>query len=255
MTGRHRHFFIPGAQKAGSTTLAVLLDQHPQIYMAKPIVPEPLFFLSGGGNDYESYVEAYFREAGSYPVWGEKSVSYMDRDVAPPRIASVLPDARMVVTLRNPIERAVSHYRYSRRNKLETLGFAEAIQREPERVVDLAALNVSAQPFAYVGRGKYIHALRRLLGSFPRENLMVVLLDDLVTAPRRTCSAIFAFLGVDPRFLPSDAGSRLNESEEPIDFEVDRATLRAMKETLREPTAELAAFLERDLSLWDLDVT
>lgn len=250
MSERHRHFFIPGGQKAGSTTLAVLCDEHPQIHMGQPIIPEPLYFLRGEGDSYEEYAEKHFRDGAGCPVWGEKSVSYMDRRSAAPRIARLLPDSLHLIILRNPIDRAVSQYRYSRRHGRETLDFAEAVRAN--RIVDLETVNTTAQPFAYLERGKYIVAIRRWLETFPRENVLVFLLDDLEEDPGGTCHRIFSFLGVDPDVRPQALEKRHNESTDAMDFEVDEATVEHMKRELREPTRELESFLGRDLSCWGL---
>ena len=250
MTERRRHFFIPGVQKAGSTTLAMLCNEHPEICMAQPIIPEPRFFLSDHEGSYETYAERHFGEGADCPVWGEKSVSYLDRGEARPRIARLLPEARHIIILRNPIDRAISHYRYSRRHGRETLDFAEAVRAN--RVVDLAVVQTSAQPFAYLERGKYILGIRRWLEVFDREQVMVALLDDLEESPATTCQEIFRFLGVDPGFLPPSADERHNEATDAMDFEVDPQTRDYMKGELRGPTRELEAFLGRDLSSWGL---
>jgi hypothetical protein len=250
VTGRHRHFFIPGAQKAGSTTFAVLADEHPQIHMAQPIIPEPRFFLLDHDDSYEMYASRHFAGGENCPVWGEKSVSYLDRSSAPPRIARLLPEALHVVSLRNPIDRAISQYRYSRRHGRETLGFSEAVRAN--RIVDLRTVNTSAQPFAYLERGKYIYTVRRWLESFARDQVLIVLLDDLESDPAGTCRRMFSFLGVDPDFLPRGLKDRHNEATDAMDFEVDAATLDHMKRELREPTRELETFLGRDLSIWGL---
>src|SRR5712691_8572726 len=115
MPDRNRvdHFVIVGAQRCGTTYLYRLLDEHPEIEMAKPLRPEPKFFLDDdrfplGLSYYESQ---FFSEAGPR-VRGEKSTSYIESDVAAQRIKATLPGAPMVAVLRDPVERAISNYRF-----------------------------------------------------------------------------------------------------------------------------------------------
>ena len=100
--------------------------------------------------------------------------------------------------------------------------------------------------------GKYIHGLRRVLESFSRERLLVILLDDLERESAGTCREVFSFLEVDPEFVPPGLERRHNEARDAMDFEVDADTVEFMKGELRGPTRELEAFLGRDLSCWGL---
>ena len=228
----------------------MLCNEHPEIRMAQPIIPEPRFFLSGEDRSYDAYAARHFAGGEECPVWGEKSVSYLDREEAAPRIARLLPESRHLIILRNPIDRAVSHYRFSRHHGRETLPFAEAVRAN--RVVDLDVVQTSAQPFAYLERGKYVQGIRRWMDTFGPDRVMVLLLDDLERDPPATCRQVFGFLGVDSDFLPPAPDERHNEARDAMDFEIDPGTEAYMKAELREPTRELETLLGRDLSLWGL---
>ena len=101
-------FFIAGIQRCGTTFLYHLLDSHPQIAMAKPVRPEPKVFLTDSfTSDPDGYDALLFPENPSAQVRGEKSTSYLDHDAALRRISVTFPEAKFLVLLRDPVERAL----------------------------------------------------------------------------------------------------------------------------------------------------
>jgi hypothetical protein len=107
------HLFIIGAQRCGTTYLYKVLDSHPEIYMAKPLRPEPKFFINdleySNGKLY--YENKYFSSIDdSIKVLGEKGTSYIEHPDVSDRIKSFYPNAKIIVLLRNPVERAISNY-------------------------------------------------------------------------------------------------------------------------------------------------
>ena len=124
-----RHFLVIGAQRCGTTWLHHQLEAHPQIAMARPTRPEPKVFLAdlGPGQDHAWYVDTWFRDATPGQVLGEKSTSYVDRPDAIPRVRELLGDVPLVVQLRDPVARAVSHWRFSTESGLEERSLADAL--------------------------------------------------------------------------------------------------------------------------------
>ena len=121
------HFFIAGAQRSATTYLYRMLEQHPDITLAQPVRPEPKYFIRDGfSGDLEAYHREFFDQAGT-PWFGEKSTSYIEHPVAAERIARCLPDAVIFFMLRDPVERALSNYRFSVMNGLESLPLAQAL--------------------------------------------------------------------------------------------------------------------------------
>src|SRR5262245_37213050 len=118
----HDHFVIIGAQRCGTTYLTRLLDEHPDVEMAKPFRPEPKFFLDDGafGRGLDHYDARFFTDDRAR-VRGEKSTSYIESELAIERIASLLPDAQVVVVVRDPVSRAVSNHRFSTEHGVEHL--------------------------------------------------------------------------------------------------------------------------------------
>src|SRR6266576_1930600 len=106
----HDHFVIVGAQRCGTTYLYRLLDEHPEIEMAKPLWPEPKFFLDDERYPLGlPYYESQFFSEPETRVRGEKSTSYIESETAAQRIKATLPEAAVLVVLRDPVLRAISN--------------------------------------------------------------------------------------------------------------------------------------------------
>lgn len=188
------HFFICGAQRSATTYLYRMLDQHPAIAMAKPMRPEPKYFIRPQvRDDLGEYHAAYF--AGVDARWyGEKSTSYIEHPAAAERIARLLPDATLFFMLRDPVERAISNYRFSRANGLESLPLEEAL--DAERARDAAQGTTSVSPYAYVARGRYSDYLAPWFAHFPMERIHL-LVSERVVGSRNGLDDAFARLGLD----------------------------------------------------------
>ena len=113
-------FLIGGAPRAGTTWLYALLDRHPSIYMAKPLKPEPKFFLVDQlyEKGLEYYARTWFADAGAAPLAGEKSTDYLESAAAAERIARDLPRVKLVFVLREPVDRAHSNFLWTKMNGL-----------------------------------------------------------------------------------------------------------------------------------------
>src|SRR5262245_52381657 len=121
MFDRLRHFFIVGCQRSGTTSLAKRLDQMPGVRMAKPIRPEPKYFLRPDADHHSpnAYREAVFGGAASDELLGEKSTSYVERPDALHLISNTFPEARILCLVRDPITRALSNVNFSILNGFE----------------------------------------------------------------------------------------------------------------------------------------
>ena len=141
MTLRLPDFVIAGAPRSGTTWLTSALDRHPDIWLAKPRRPEPKFFLVDELYELgiEEYSRRWFADAPSSYKAGEKSTNYLESPTAARRMAAHLPDVRLLFVLRDPVERAISNYRWSVSNDMEHEDFATAIASEDEREADAGA--------------------------------------------------------------------------------------------------------------------
>lgn len=244
-----RHFFVVGAQRSGTTHLYHLLASHPEIEMAAPVRPEPKFFvLDALYAKGLSHYDGFFRAKPGARVRGEKTVSYMESDKAAERIASAFPDAIIVFLLRNPVDRAVSHYWFSVDNGLETLPMEEAFRREEERETRGGWEDtLSMSPFAYLRRGRYLQDVPRWERRFGRERLVFLTYERLSAGPepvRELCRR----LGVDDGPVPSSASAHRpgREARAPL----SPALQRSLVERFAEPTAALGERYGLDLSPW-----
>jgi hypothetical protein len=190
------NFFIPGAAKAGTTSLHRYLAQHPEIFMTEE--KEPHFFTRrwDEAEDEAALAEAEqtyrerFAPGREQPVRGESTPAYLHRPEVPERIASLAPDARFLVSLRDPIERAHSDYAMRVRIGAEDRSFREVVDAE-------LAAGPDAEQFL-IDRGRYDEHLDRYLDAFGREQLCVVMFETLKTDTRTVLEEAIDVLGVDP---------------------------------------------------------
>ena len=199
--GRLPNFLIVGVQKGGTTSLAIHLRSHPQAFV--PEKKELRFFDMHYGKGLEWYQEQ-FRDAGEAIAVGEATPNYMFDETVRGRMASVLPEARLIAILRDPVARAYSHYWHNRRRGLEPLGFSDALDAEGERRAE-GDLRTRLR-YAYVERGRYFKQLKALARLYPREALHIVILDDFKEAPTEIYQGVLRFLGLNESILPQDLG-------------------------------------------------
>jgi hypothetical protein len=224
-------FLIIGAQKAGTTSLFEYMRRHPGIHM--PPEKEIAFFATDSA--YERglgwYTERVTRNAPSEATCGTASAGFMTgtpfrdapletwdptsliriepiEDVIPRRIHDALPDVKLLCVLRDPVERALSHYRMAVLDGLESQPFGTAIARLLEPRAMMHARAVATGHNGYIARGEYGRILAGFLRMFPREQLLVLFSNDLAQDTRRVLSSVFGFVGVDPNFVPANLGDR-----------------------------------------------
>jgi hypothetical protein len=207
-----KHLFIIGAQRSGTTYLYKLLDAHPAIYMAKPIKPEPKYFM-GSANvlaTYEDYLQKYFVEKGDELWLGEKSTSYIESKEAAQAIKRFIPDATILVMLRDPVERAISHFCFTRDHNLEPYDIERAIREEPLRTGNWQqSVKTSVTPYAYTERGKYIQYLEYWEGLFGKESLILLVAEQFI-GNQDAVSMLYRRLGIDSAIVPNSLTERVN---------------------------------------------
>lgn len=295
---REPNFFLVGAPKCGTTALNRYLDQHPAIYMSP--IKEPHFFadeirLENFTDDFRAAAERrlpaqggpvtqwaeylkLFQDAGYATAIGEASPCYLWSPTAPANIAARFPDAKILMILRNPIERALSQYAHM-------LSFAKAPLTFSD-YLDSALANKSTrigELYPFLLFGLYHDQILRYRSYFPASNTRIVFHEDFTRDPRAMLREIFQFLAVDPDFVP-DLSLRHMEARVPRSFwlknalkqvgirdripealrkrlrplafapraaiamsEAERARLR---EYYRDDIVKLSALLNRDLAAW-----
>jgi hypothetical protein len=145
----------------------------------------------------EAY-EALFADAAAYLARGEASTTYLDSPAVPGLIRDFAPDARIIVVLRNPVDRAYASYMHLRRDGVERYtDFAAALNAEPDRI-----RNRFGPLWHYKTRQFTYQKLQRFYDHFPKERIRVHLYDDWCADNHTVLADIFSFLGVDAAFRP-----------------------------------------------------
>jgi hypothetical protein len=213
--GRHVPTFVyVGTSKAGSTWLFNALALHPEVYLASS---KGLYYFDqhyDNGRDW--YLRQFDGQDGQRAA-GEISHSYLSSEVAPARIAELNPHMRLLVCLREPVDRAFSDYLDLVKNGQHDGTFEAALERFPR----------------LVQRGRYAEHLRRYLDHFPAEQLHVSLFDDLRVDAQSYADGIFTFLDVSPFPLPVSALQRRMPAGIPRSKTVAATTKKASRLVLR----------------------
>lgn len=248
-------FLIVGAMKSGTQTLYDYLCQHPDVRPAS--VPEVHFFdnnFSRGIDWYRSHFPLVSDDDAGW-ITGETSPYYLFHPIAPRRAAAVIPAARIVVVLRNPVDRAYSHFHHERVLGRETTrSFEEALDTERERTsADWEALSSgqietseAVRRYSYLARGDYAVQLERWLAVFPREQVAAIRAEDLYADPRPVMDRLFDFIGLRP--FDGVVDRKLNARTY---GDLDARLRSRLNEHFREPVERLARLLGEG-PWWDL---
>ena len=210
------NYLVIGAQKGGTTSLHGYLAAHPAVLTAS--IKEVQYFNKYYARGEDWYL-AYFPLAargrltrmrtGATPAVGEASATYLFDPRTPERVHRFDPTMKLIVALRDPVDRAYSHYQMEHRWGREALPFEEALDREAAEL-DAELERVLADPTSesglecsYVARGRYAEQLDRWLEYFPREQLLVVTSDELLDEPAAVMTRVAGFLSIPEWHAPS----------------------------------------------------
>ncbi len=201
-------FFVVGAAKAGTTSLDYYLGQHPEIYM-HPYKDIACYFCAQYGMPVtlREFLGFLYPKKAGYKLAGDACSDYLAEPDSAKEIAQVFPDAKIVIILRNPADRAFSLYQWMVREGYEYLPtFEEALAAEEDRIsrkckgIDL--ISPSKQAYLYRQTGYYSNQIKRYREHFPAHNLLVMKYDDLKDDPENFVKRIYEFLDVDNAFVP-----------------------------------------------------
>ena len=216
-------FIVIGERRSGTTTLAKWMEVHPDVFMHpkvdmgyfidEDVVGQRVWF--DGHVEYskwprshsmEQYAEMFSAANGESAV-GEKSADYLFWRPAHERIHEMVPNSKLIITIRDPVERAWSHYWNEVGKGRETLSFEEALVAEEERC---RSSDYALDHLSYRTRGYYDESLRVLLKTFPQEQVLVTTLEQNRAMPQESLRRIYTFLDVDPSAGQSRAGEHVN---------------------------------------------
>ena len=204
-------FIIIGAQKCGTTSLYHYLKQHPCV---GPVLLKEVNFFD---NHYSKGIAWYRTHFPSVLykfcikqiskqnfVTGEASPDYIFHPHAPKRVLKILPQVKLIILLRNPVDRAYSHYHHQLRKGREALSFEKAIEKEEERLggeLQKMLLNenyfsLNRQHYSYLSRGIYIDQLKTWINLFPRKQFLIIKSEDFFENPPRIFKHVLKFLNL-----------------------------------------------------------
>ncbi|HWJ98342.1 MAG TPA: sulfotransferase [Acidimicrobiales bacterium] len=246
-TASHRkppELIVIGAKRGGTTSLWRYLAEHPGVLPTFPKAEKikGTYFFDEEWHRGERWYRSHFptdrvraaaaRTLGYEPIAFEASPYYLFHPHAPARARQVVPDALVVALLRDPVERAFSHYK-ERRNHTEPLPFAEALAAEEGRtageedrmLADPSVVSFAHRHQTYVAQGRYAPMLERWFAAFPSDQLLVAAAEDFYADPQAFCDQITDRVGLPRRDLGSPEPFNSEPSAD-MDPEV-RAQLRA----------------------------
>ena len=274
LTAGHRpapDFLLIGTKRGGTTTTYYSLLEHPNVMPQWPsarLVPKTNdtkgvhYFDSNGTRSarwYRSHFEtararaAHAASVGGTVVTGDGSPYYLYHPLAAGRAAAMVPDAKLIVLLRHPIERAYSHFREQTRNGVETLSWETALDAEAARtagevgriLADPSYRSFPHEQQSYVGQSEYAASLRRWFENFDRSQFLIRRSEDLYADPVTTLDEIWTFLGVGPYA----GGSTMRWNAAP-QAEMDPAIRRRLEAHFEPHVRDLEALLGRAMG-WD----
>nr|NJM00988.1 sulfotransferase [Desulfobacula sp.] len=246
-------FIIGGAPRSGTTWLYQVLDRHPEIFMAKPIKPEPKFFLIDElydqGIDY--YGRTWFQDTGVHKVYGEKTTNYLEATNVAARIKRNLPNVKLIFVLREPVERAFSNYLWSIKNKMEKEDFETALFLEDKREKELPKNLRYSRPHANFSRGLYADLLKPYFDLFPREHILCLKFEDIVDSTDSFIKRVHKFLGVSPRLEDGNALGKINAVDRGDSLRMPDHIRDKLRKAYTEPNRRLALLLGPDFKIWE----
>lgn len=242
---RKLDFILLGAQKSGTTALHSFLQKHPDITMGDQ--QEMHFFddeqIFARPVDYE-LLHNHFRRIGSFAVAGECTPSYLYWKPAAERIREYKAEIKLLVLLRNPIDRAFAHWNMQRFKKREPLDFLDAIREERTRIA--SPLSLAARRFSYMDRGFYSSQLKHYFSLFSQEQFKITRFEDFGSRPLETVNSIFSFLGVKPmKFVRSK-----DHNVVPYERQMTPPERRELLRIFADEIEELERLLGWDCSDW-----
>jgi hypothetical protein len=204
------NFLIIGAQRCGTTSLYRYITTNPNIVSAS--VKEVHYFdynFDKGQEWYESHFDPVIGNESDQDgkITGEASPYYIFHPLVPLRVKALLPDIKLIVLLRNPVDRAISHYYHEVRMGAETLSLEDAISSEEKRMKDQHEITMTGQysfnhqNFSYTSRGIYVDQLQRWFDIFPKNRFKIIKSEDFFSAPSKIISEVFDFLCVNDHHL------------------------------------------------------
>jgi hypothetical protein len=247
-------FLVIGTMKGGTTFFYHLLSQHP--YIERAAAKELHYFDTLFDEGLEWYRRSFPTprlKEGRRTITGE-ATPYLNHSLAPERVARVVPQARLIALLRNPVDRAYSHYHHDVKKGLETRRFEEAIEAEEARLrgkmdkvlEDEHLASANQQHSSYLSRGVYVDQLLRWSEFFSKEQMLVLKSEDFFARPQDVLDLAFDFLSLPEWELEASQIVPKRRKKGIYEQEMDPVTRRYLEEYFEPHNKRLYGFLGKD---------
>ena len=214
--------------------------------MAKPVRPEPKFFLEvSEKTDIQNYLNCYHPIRDNIRAYGEKSTSYYEKPEVATHIAQYFPDAKIIILLRNPVDRAISNYFFTYQHGFESRTLEEVfVQKMPAPTI---SKNISVSPFDYLKRGYYTQYLPAYIKKFGRDKVKILIFDNFIKNPQNDLNNIFDFFEINQKNIQIPfEGQNASSKTQAISPEViEQLNVHYSVEVNR-----LEHLINTDLSIW-----
>lgn len=191
-------FIIVGTQRGGTTSLSLNISKHPDIYINKnkdPSESEIHFFDINWKKGINWYKKETKIEKNKNKVVGEKTPSLMYLDFTHPYIQSVNPFIKLIIILRNPVERAYSNWKLNKENDMEALSFSKAVAFELKNLKNQNK-NFHTATKHYIGKGFYYKQIKNLLKWFPKDNILILISEKTKLNMNKEYNKVYNFLNI-----------------------------------------------------------
>ena len=223
-------FLIIGGQKCGTSSFYKNLVKHPQV---QPCYQKETHYFDVNYDKGIRWYRSFFPlSSKSNRITGEASPYYIFHPQVPERVHRELPEIKLITLLRNPVDRAYSHYSRRYQRGTESLSFEDAIAEEEDRIrEDLMKMmedpyyyGYSHRKFSYLSRGRYVEQLEKWLEYFPRDQLHVIKSEDFFSNPSEVFHGVEEFLGItawEPELFGRHNVGRYDELDENLRIQLN----------------------------------
>jgi hypothetical protein len=220
-----KNIFLIGGQRCATTYLAGILDQHPEIEFSKPYLPEPKHLLKNE-----------FIHSSDYKYHGDKTASYLYNQEVSKKIKDNFIDPKVIVVLRNPTDRAISHYRLSVFHGLEKRSIDNAMFETMDYNKEIYPMS----PFDYLEYSDY----QKYLKNYQELDLLILFYEDII---KHNIQPVLEFLKLDKFQFHSN----LNKHEIEIEKDISKKLKNKLKDYFKPKIKKLESHLNIDLSFWN----
>lgn len=237
--GSFPDYIIIGAQKSGTSSLQNYLLKHPRIISC---LHKEVHFFDDNFDKGEKWYKAHFpiSKKNKKKITGESSPSYIYHPLVAERVFKMAPKIKLIVLLRNPINRAYSHYNMIFDSGYENLSFEKAIAVEEKRLEGYDYCSYKFKCFSYLLRSKYVDQLKRWFKFFKKEQILVIRSEDLFLDPQRELSKVFKFLELPDHKIKTFKKINKNKYDK-----MDKSTKRFLSEYFKPYNKKLYEFLDK----------